>query len=332
MTAIPLVSGMRKGFYSQRRILRLAVAVIILTAALLKAWQLASVPSLGGGLLHARWFNILVVEFELLFGTWLIFGLLPEWTWLATIACFMVFTSVSLFKALSGEASCGCFGAVTIHPWITATADIGVIGLLMFFHPKDIWVYRNNLLLDFYAVFRKRIFAMMVLVWFFLTIPVTYMMLSAKTLDASELGEVFSGVYGSNTITLKPEQWLHQDFSLSQYTNIKNHLDQGIWLVLLHTHTCSSCQESVRLYRELAVEFAPHKTAPKIAMIELPPYESQQTAENPDDPVLYGKLDKSRQWKIRSPALLLIDNHNVQNVFDNPLETDLIRSIWGNKK
>ena len=45
-------------------VLRFVIATILLTAAVMKAHQLATVPSLGEGLLNARWFNILVVQFE----------------------------------------------------------------------------------------------------------------------------------------------------------------------------------------------------------------------------------------------------------------------------
>jgi hypothetical protein len=54
-------------------VLRFVVAVILLIAAMLKAHQLATTPLLGEGLLHNRWLNIWVVEFELFFGIWLIF-------------------------------------------------------------------------------------------------------------------------------------------------------------------------------------------------------------------------------------------------------------------
>ena len=76
--------------------LRIGIALILLTAAVLKAHQLATVPSLGEGLFHARWFNVLVVQFELFLGIWLIFGKLPKLTWLVTIGCFAVFASVSV--------------------------------------------------------------------------------------------------------------------------------------------------------------------------------------------------------------------------------------------
>ncbi len=93
---------------------RLVVAATLLFAAGTKAWHLATVPTLGDGILYARWFNLCVVEMELAFGLWLIADLLPQLTRRATVGLFAVFSVVSLFKALSGEKSCGCFGAMQV--------------------------------------------------------------------------------------------------------------------------------------------------------------------------------------------------------------------------
>ena len=117
-------------------ILRLVLGLVILVAAFLKAYQLSTTPSLGEGLLNARWFNILVVEFELFFGIWLLFGLLPRLTWFATVGCFAIFMLVSLYKAVLGEVSCNCFGAMEVNPWITTVFDIVVIGCLLVFRPR----------------------------------------------------------------------------------------------------------------------------------------------------------------------------------------------------
>jgi uncharacterized membrane protein YphA (DoxX/SURF4 family) len=80
--------------------MRLVVASVLLVAAILKTHQLATTPILGEGFLHARWFKIFVVEFELFFGIWLIFGILPRLTWLVTISLFSIFSIVSFYKAV----------------------------------------------------------------------------------------------------------------------------------------------------------------------------------------------------------------------------------------
>ena len=104
--------------------LRLVVALLLLTAAALKGYDLANGPVVGSGLLDSRWLLIGVVEMEILFGLWLLANIWPKPTWAAALACFSLFTCVSLYKALSGYASCGCFGRVPVNPWYTATLDL----------------------------------------------------------------------------------------------------------------------------------------------------------------------------------------------------------------
>lgn len=90
-------------------VVRILLALVLLAVAGLESHQLLTEPVLGSGLLHARWLLIGLVEFELFFGLWLLVGVLPKATWRFSLACFTCFAGVSLFKALSGEASCGCF-------------------------------------------------------------------------------------------------------------------------------------------------------------------------------------------------------------------------------
>ena len=100
------------GFFSDRwKGAAPLLALVLFTAAVMKAVPLATVPVLGEGLFHARWFEFCLVEFEFAFGLWLLGGQLPGWTRLAVIALFSLFGLVSLFKALSGGRFCGCFGA-----------------------------------------------------------------------------------------------------------------------------------------------------------------------------------------------------------------------------
>ena len=108
-------------------VLRIFVAAVLLTAAVLKAYQLATEPIIGTGLLDSRWLLMVTVEFELFFGIWLLANIWAKPTWAAALACFGVFTCVSLCKALSGHASCGCFGRVPVNPWYTGGLDLAVI-------------------------------------------------------------------------------------------------------------------------------------------------------------------------------------------------------------
>jgi uncharacterized membrane protein YphA (DoxX/SURF4 family) len=184
--------------------MRLTVAAILLVAAGMKAHQLATMPSLGEGMLHARWFNILTVQFELLFGIWLIFGLLPKLTWLATVGCFSVFTLVTLYKALSGEESCGCFGTVTVDPQITLVFDLTVLGMLLWLRPSELSTRWQDMA-DGWQVPRNRKMASIALgLWVLMSVPTTYTMISVKTFDVSEFGTKFVGIDGRTTIRQEP--------------------------------------------------------------------------------------------------------------------------------
>lgn len=105
-------------------VVRVAVAVVLLTAAGLKAHQLATSPVLGDGFLDSRWVLIATVEFEILFGLWLLANILPVWTRQAAIALSALFATASLYEALTGHSSCGCFGRVEMNLRPTFVLDI----------------------------------------------------------------------------------------------------------------------------------------------------------------------------------------------------------------
>ena len=67
---------------------------LLLLAAGLKGYQLATEPIFETGLLDSRWFLIAVVEFELFFGLWLLSGVFPKPAWVAAVACFAAFAGV----------------------------------------------------------------------------------------------------------------------------------------------------------------------------------------------------------------------------------------------
>lgn len=137
---------------------------ILLFAAVMKAWQLATVPILGEGLLHARWFNVLVVEFELFWGLGILFGLFPNLVRKATIGLFVLFAGVSLYKAISGEASCGCFGKAEVNPWWTVSLDTLITLLLLWCLPIShlSGITFNQIFLDWQKIIS------VVVIWFFL--------------------------------------------------------------------------------------------------------------------------------------------------------------------
>ena len=59
-------------------IVRIFAAIVLLTAAGLKAHQLSTEPTLAKTWLDNRWLLMTAVEFELFFGLWLLWNNLPK--------------------------------------------------------------------------------------------------------------------------------------------------------------------------------------------------------------------------------------------------------------
>jgi len=116
-------------------VLRVAVASLLLVAAVLKAQQLATEPVADNSLLTYRWALIAQVEFEIALGLWLLSGLYRRLAWAVATTCFVGFCGVTLYKGVTGEASCGCFGRIRVNPWYTLLLDVSVVILLLLFRP-----------------------------------------------------------------------------------------------------------------------------------------------------------------------------------------------------
>ena len=238
--------------------LRLVVALLLLTAAALKGYDLANGPVVGSGLLDSRWLLIGVVEMEILFGLWLLANILPKLTWAAALACFSLFTCVSLYKALSGYASCGCFGRVPVNPWYTATLDLGIVLSLLYWRPtgRGAWFAigrttgwgpsrfsRNDtgtVPLPHTACVRV---VGVLAAWLVVGLPAAYAMTSYTPTTLSDAGDVIGD---GKVVVLEPEKWIGKRFPLLDYIDIGDRLKQGKWLVLLYHHDCPKCQTVVR--------------------------------------------------------------------------------------
>jgi hypothetical protein len=57
--------------------------------------------------------------------------------WTGVLAFFGILTGVSLYLAVEGQASCGCFGKVEVSPWWTLALDVGILAILLVSRPRD---------------------------------------------------------------------------------------------------------------------------------------------------------------------------------------------------
>ncbi len=264
---------------------RWVVASILLLAAIMKAWQLATVPALSEGLFYARWFNLAVVEFELAVGLWLIFGLLPKLSRWATIGLFTTFAGVSLYKALSGETSCGCFGSAQVNPWWTFVLDVVIVGVS--------FSCRNPRMIP--PSFPVREIGCFVVSWIIVTMLIFCAVISVKKQDLSALGTEMKGIDGRKTVLVDPKKWQAGNFPLLPYiepVEVRESLRTGEWTILLYRSNCPQCQQEIA---ELA-----SKGTPGVVCVEVPPYGVESVV-----PVgfVHASLTDKMAWIVETPVV-----------------------------
>jgi hypothetical protein len=102
----------------------ISAGCILITAAALKAHNLYHDPFAVDPILPTRALMVAALVFEFGIGVWLLTGVFPRAVRVIAATLFGFFGTVSLDRALNGEASCGCFGGVTVTPWLVSALDL----------------------------------------------------------------------------------------------------------------------------------------------------------------------------------------------------------------
>jgi hypothetical protein len=114
------------------RLVHFFLGAVLIAAGSLKLYQLAfetqdeSLVAL---------FLMVFAEAELLGGAWLVGGFDPVRTHPWIVATFAGLAASSLFQAMGGKCSCGCFGGLTIHPRVVLVFDLAAIAALLAWRP-----------------------------------------------------------------------------------------------------------------------------------------------------------------------------------------------------
>jgi hypothetical protein len=133
--------------------------------------------------------------------------------WWLAVVLFVVFAAVSGAKAISGAPDCGCFGRVTVSPWLTLAIDLSVLAALMAFcgwrHTRYV-----SLILVSLGIF-------------------------ALTTGAGDL-------WGRDDSSLiDPNKWIGQRLPLLDQIDIGDLLLDGRWTVLFYRHGCPACRDLI---------------------------------------------------------------------------------------
>jgi hypothetical protein len=69
-----------------------------------------------------RW-QVAIIEGEAFLGLWLLSGRRRRAAWLSALLVLTLLGAASLYLAIDGQRSCGCFGRVEVNPWFTFALD-----------------------------------------------------------------------------------------------------------------------------------------------------------------------------------------------------------------
>ncbi len=302
-------------------VVRWLVAGVLLTAATLKARQLATEPTLDRDLFTFRWSLILLVEGELCLGLLLVSGLWTRLAWAAALATFLFFSAISLHKALRGEVSCGCFGAIQVNPWHTFTLDVFIVLLLALFRPK--WK-------EIRPVARPRLrLAAALVVLLGAGVPAALAMAAYIPASLSPEGEIKGD---TRFVVLEPERWIGNNFPLLKQIDVGPRLAQGQWTVVLFHHDCPACRKALPQYEQAGGESSRQSGVTQVALIEVPPYEQSALAAAPGNRAagnearksscLRGKLSAARDWFVGTPTVVSLLDGKVLSAVESKSEDE----------
>jgi hypothetical protein len=280
---------------------RVVLGLVLLVAAGMKAHQFATQPAIASEMLGSRGLSIGLVEAELLLGLLLLFGLFQCAAWVACLAFFGAACVASLYKALAGEASCGCFGSVVVNPWVTLLIDLSIVAALVSRAPD----------------LRRRANASPRLaglgtVFLLLSIAATGVAIlrSSATLPAVEQLD-----FTRQRVLLQPERWIGRALPIQSKIDGGSQLARGEWSVVLYRPSCAHCQSIMRRYDELAANDELRER--RVAFVEIPPHDPAGAATHfaHSSRFVLTRLDPGKQWLLQYlPTEILVRDGVVQSV------------------
>ena len=235
--------------------------------------------------------------------------------------CFSAFSAVTLYKALTGADSCGCFGSVHVNPWITLFAiDLPAVITLSIFRPEfslppalsfplTLSFLRKqesikNLIKEFLSPLPSASrFAMTA----FLAIAI--LGTSAPILALNEPPQITT-----HYEVLEPKTWVGTELPILEHIDIAESLKKGTWLVLLYHYDCPECAWAIPMYEQMARGLAGNEDFLQIALIAVPPYGRGPVSEN--CPYTLGHLAGTKEWFVTTPAVALLTDGKVKSAWE----------------
>jgi uncharacterized membrane protein YphA (DoxX/SURF4 family) len=267
--------------------MRWIVGCLLVIAAVLKAAQLIVDPTgaiagpFGSSLLAAH------IGIELGLGLLVLSGMFWRQVRWAAILLFAMFAVHSLSRALSGNASCGCFGPIDLSPWWTFALDVAIVaGLLV---SVSCGAPAANASPTSLVWNRHRgVIVAVCLGMAALAIALAGRYTTTRTATADD---VISSA--GKLVVLEPEKWIGKPLPIADAIDVD--FSEGRWIVVLYRLGCHECEEAVLQYEALAGD-----GAMRVALVETPPHVA--TIADADGVCIRARLSAERDWFVRTPV------------------------------
>lgn len=310
---------------SANNIVLKALGLLLLTAAVLKGHELLTTPMANADIWSNRNFMIFQVEFELALGIWLLSGLFKRASWLVTLGCFALFCGVTLYKALAGFGSCGCFGNVHVNPWITLFAvDLPAVVLLAIFRPK--FEIQRILHIPHWLEPLPKL-SVMALVFMIglsaVAVNSLVLILNEPTMVTAEY-EV-----------LEPATWIGKELPILEHIDIGEQLKTGNWLVVLYHHDCPSCADAIPKIENMARDLEGNEDFLQFAFVEMPPHGlTGNNLVGRDSSCVHGKIDAVKEWLVATPVFLILSDKIAVNTWQEstPVFEEIVKYLLISEK
>lgn len=285
-------------------LVRIAAGLYVLAAALAKTHQLWQGFPLDLPTGWPWWTGPLLIEAELLFASILLTGLFPRLIrWLAP-ALFLVLAAFALTRAMSGAASCGCFGVFTVNPRVTFLLDLAIALAWLCTSPAHGLATNRHV-----HAFAAQACCLAVVV---LPLP---MLAKSTPATLTTNGQL---VGDAKVVILDPESWIGQPLPLLSHIDIGPQLMAGRWRVVFHRQGCEECRRLLANLESHASEFGV-LDAIDLALIEVPAFEQAvRNSPRAASRFLSGNLSHQRQWLIETPLAVELVDGIVTAVHDEP--------------
>jgi hypothetical protein len=278
--------------FNATRIWDVACGVLLIAAASLKVLYpaAAGLTDASGGTfpLYAATISIVI---ELLLGWGLVAGIGPKYLRPAAGILFTLFAVYSMHRAVAGFKQCGCFGAVSVPPWVTAAIDlVAAAGLLVL--PAESLLRHSR---------RARVAPVTAVA---IGLPLLWM--GPSWVNSPGRGGATSGKPENITI-LSPDDWVGKDFPITAAIDPATEITKGAWDGLMFQHDCPKRQEVVPVQRA----HAEANPSTRLLLLEVPPC-GPPPPESPN--VTVAKLNERQYWFVCAPVMIRNENGVVTNV------------------